>query len=59
MTEKKKPFFWKNKNIHQDPQASIPRGGLYYTVDPLNISLFSNLFCFQQHQWLCSIVQQS
>lgn len=39
--------------------SSIPCGGLYYTVDPLNISLFSIFFCFHQHQWLCSIVQQS
>lgn len=35
--------------------SSFPCGGLYYTVDPLNISLFSILFC----QWLCSKVQQS
>lgn len=33
----------KTKKFTKTP-SSIPCGGLYYTVDPLNISLFSILF---------------
>lgn len=41
-SEKEIPFLEK-KNFTKTP-SSIPGGGLYYTVDPLNISLFSILF---------------
>lgn len=41
--------------IHQDP-TFYSLWWSYYTVDPLNISLFTILFCL--HQWLY-IVQQS
>ena len=57
MSEKEVLFLEKQK-FTKTP-SSIPCGGLYYTVDPLNISLFSIFFCYHQHQWLCSVVQQS
>lgn len=42
---KNKFLFWKNNQFTKTP-SSIRCGGLYYTVDPLNISLYSILFWF-------------